>query len=671
MSIRTAVGAALVVCVLLTGGFTWGLPAIDVPQTSIIYDASGREIKGVYQQNRIPVELQEVSPYLIDAFIAVEDKNFYRHHGIDIFGILRAAVVNLREMRVVEGGSTITQQTAKNLFLTQERTLTRKLKELFYTFLLERRYSKDEILEMYLNTIYFGQGAYGVETAARTYFGKPAKELNLAESALLAGVPVRPTYYNPYEHPEAAKARQRLVLQRMLAAGKITTREKEAAEKQPLQFKSARFIKGDAPYFVDMVVEYLARKYGARMVYQGGLKIYTGLDLDMQIAAQEAYDGVMKARDRELQAALVAVDARNGYIKALVGGRDFSQTSFNRAVKARRQPGSAFKPFLYSLAMDEGYTAASLFKCEPVEFPQPDGSVYAPTDYGDEPYHYREFTLKEALMVSDNIVAVRLNDEIGPAKTAAWVKKFGFAGPIRPYVSLALGTSEVTPLEMAAAFTAFANQGIRSEPIMITRVVDREGRVLEEHRPRQSRVISAENAYIVTDMLRGVLAPGGTASHLRSIVDRPAAGKTGTTQEYRDAWFVGYTPQLSCAVWVGYDSQKKSVNIAGGRIAGPIWAKFIHDASTKLPVEDFPKPAGVTVTSICMDTGLLATESCPRKIEAAFREGTEPGDLCYYHASQDWFGGWSAAAPPDGTSGENRPGGRTWPGWLRNLLPGR
>lgn len=266
-------------------------------------------------------------------------------------------LVDLRELRVVEGGSTITQQTAKNLFLTQERTLTRKIKELYYTFLLEKQYTKDEILEMYLNTIYFGNGAYGVEAAARTYFAKSASDLTLAESALLAGIPARPSRFNPFVNPEAAKSRQSVVLERMVEEGKISEEEAKRALRQPLQYRRARFIKGDAPYFADMVIDYLVKKYGARMVYQGGLKIYTGLDLDMQEAAQEAYDDTMKDKDKDLQAALVAVDARSGYIKAMIGGRDFAQSQFNRAINAYRQPGSAFKPFLYSLAIEEGYTS--------------------------------------------------------------------------------------------------------------------------------------------------------------------------------------------------------------------------------------------------------------------------------------------------------------------------
>ncbi|ADI02135.1 transglycosylase domain-containing protein [Syntrophothermus lipocalidus] len=625
----------MVLSVVLSAGFTWKLPELNVPQMSIIYDINGREVKGIYQQNRISVGLNQVSPYLIDAFIAVEDKNFYRHHGIDLGGVLRALLVDLRELRVVEGGSTITQQTAKNLFLTQERTLTRKIKELYYTFLLEKQYTKDEILEMYLNTIYFGNGAYGVEAAARTYFAKSASDLTLAESALLAGIPARPSRFNPFVNPEAAKSRQSVVLERMVEEGKISEEEAKRALRQPLQYRRARFIKGDAPYFADMVIDYLVKKYGARMVYQGGLKIYTGLDLDMQEAAQEAYDDTMKDKDKDLQAALVAVDARSGYIKAMIGGRDFAQSQFNRAINAYRQPGSAFKPFLYSLAIEEGYTAASTFTCDWVEFPQPDGTVYRPTDYGDQPYHYRDFTLKEAIMVSDNVVSVKLNNSVGPKRFAEWAKKFGFSGKIRPVLSLALGTSEVTPLEMASALTAFANGGVRAEPVAIIKVLDRNGQVLEEHHPRQSRLVSPENAYIITDMLEGVLEPGGTASHLKSLVGRPAAGKTGTTQEYRDAWFVGYTPQLSCAVWVGYDTQTRTVDLPGGRIAGPIWANFMRKASEKLPVEYFPVPDDIININICMDTGLVATESCPRVMKAAFVKGTEPNEMCYVH--QSWW----------------------------------
>ncbi len=627
---------ALIMAVGASAGFAWRIPELNVPQMSTIYDINGREVKGIYQENRISVGLDQVSPYIIDAFIAVEDKNFYRHRGIDLGGVLRALLVNLREMRVVEGGSTITQQTAKNLFLTQERTLTRKIKELYFTFLLEKHYTKDEILQMYLNTIYFGNGAYGVEAAARTYFAKSASDLDLAESALLAGIPARPSRFNPFANPEAAKSRQAVVLERMVKEGKISSEEARRAFDEKLQYKRARFIKGDAPYFADMVIDYLVKKYGARMVYQGGLKIYTGLDLDMQEAAEEAYDETLKNKDRDLQAALVAVDAKNGYIKAMIGGRDFAQSEFNRAINAYRQPGSAFKPFLYSLALEEGYTAASTFSCDWVEFPQPDGTIYRPTDYGTEPYHYRSFTLKEAIMVSDNVVSVKLNNSIGPAKFAAWAQRFGFKGRIRPVLSLALGTSEVTPLEMASALTAFANGGVKSEPIAIIKVVDGSGNVLEEHPPQHSRLLSRENAYIVTDMLTGVLEPGGTASHLKSLVGRPAAGKTGTTQEYRDAWFVGYTPQLSCAVWVGYDTPNRTVNMPGGQVAGPIWANFIRKASEKLPVEYFSVPDNIIEVRVCADTGLAASESCPRTIKAAFVKGTEPGEICYAH--QYWWG---------------------------------
>ncbi|MGI5920644.1 MAG: transglycosylase domain-containing protein [Syntrophomonadaceae bacterium] len=610
-------------------GFTWKLPTVELPQASVVYDVNGRVINGLTPENRISVSLNEISPYFIDAIIAVEDKNFYRHHGIDIIGIARAVLVNLRAGKVVEGGSTITQQTAKNIFLTNERTFTRKLKELFYALQLERQYSKDEILAMYCNSIYFGQGAYGVETAARTFFSRSAQDLTLAQAALLAGIPRWPEKYNPYSHPEDARQRQRVVLKRMVAENKISEQDRSRAAREALVYSRAANTAGEAPYFVSMVKDYVSRKYGERMVYQGGLHIFTTLDLDMQKAANNAYNEGMKNRDSDLQAALVGIDVENGQIRALIGGRDFSASSYNRAY-SNRQPGSTFKPFMYSLAMQTGFTPAHLVKCEEVKYHLSDGSRYVPTDYGDVPYHDQEFTLKEAVMISDNVIAVQVNDILNPRNTAAWAKKFGFAD-IQPVLSLPLGSNEVSPVDMAAGYAVFANQGVYNQPQYILKVVDSKGRVLEENKNTPQRIISAENAYVITNMLQGVLEPGGTGAALKSIVNRSAAAKTGTTDEFRDAWFVGYTPQLCCAVWVGYDTQKKA-NLTGGAAAGPIWAAFIRDASSKLPERDFIKPQGVTVMNICLDSGQIASESCPRQIDMAFQEGTQPEDVCYLHS---------------------------------------
>ncbi|MEN6462976.1 MAG: PBP1A family penicillin-binding protein [Syntrophomonas sp.] len=621
---KTIIIVLTLVVLALSCGYTWKLPAVEVPQASVVYDINGQVINGLTPQNRISVNLEEISPDFINAIIAVEDKNFYRHHGIDIIGIFRAVLVNVKAGKVVEGGSTITQQTAKNIFLSNERTFTRKLKELYYAFELERKYSKDEILTMYCNSIYFGEGAYGVEAAARTFFGCSAHDLTLSQAALLAGIPQWPDKYDPYKHPEEAKNRQAVVLERMVQEKKITKEQQSQAVKEPLVYHRAQNIAGDAPFFVAMVKDYLSKKYGERMVYQGGMHVFTTLDLDMQKAANNAYNEGMKKRDPMLQAALVAVDVTNGQIRALIGGRNFSVSSYNR-VYSNRQPGSTFKPFMYSLAMESGFTPASMIKCEEIKYKLPDGSKYVPTDYGTKPYHWKEFTLKEAVMISDNVVAVQVNDILNPKNTAHYAEKFGFTD-IKPVLSLPLGSNEVKTIDMAAGYSVFANQGIYNEPQFILKVVDNQGRALEESQVKTKRIISSENAYIVTNMLQGVLEPGGTGAGLKSIVKRSAAAKTGTTDEFRDAWFVGYTPQLCCAIWVGYDNHKPA-GLTGGAAAGPIWANFIRDASAKLPERDFTKPNDVVIMNICLDSGQVASELCPRQIDMAFVAGTEPEDI--------------------------------------------
>lgn len=624
------------ICFFLFGcGFTFALPEIQVPEASVLYDINGTAIKGLADQNRISIGLEEIPDSFREAIVAVEDKNFYNHHGIDLAGIARAFITNIKAGRIAAGGSTITQQTAKNLFLSNERTFSRKFKELFYALQLERKYSKDEIMTLYCNTIYFGQGAYGLEVASRTFFAKSAADLAPQEAALLAGLPNSPSAYNPYEYPEKARERQKVVLERMVQEGYLTDAERQQLLEQPLDYRKGGYVSGEAPYFTAMVKEYLTNKYGERMVYQGGMKIYTTLDLEMQKAANRAMTEGMSSRDSVLQAALVAVDPANGQIRALIGGRDYGSSTYNR-VFAMRQPGSTFKPFMYSLAIARGMTEADMVPCEEIEFEVPGSEPYRPTDYGDEPYHWRDFTLKEAVMISDNVVAVQVNSWLGPEAVARYAETFGFED-IKPVLSLPLGSNEVTPLQMAAAYAVFANQGVYCEPRYILKVVDQSGRVLEESRLRQQRVTTPENAFIITDMLKGVLQPGGTGSHLQSVVGRAAAGKTGTTDEYKDAWFAGYTPQLCCAVWVGYD-QNTTVNLAGGVVAGPIWANFIREASTQITSQDFPKPEQVILVPVCLDTGQIACESCPRQIQMAFLEGTEPAEICYEHRSDlEWL----------------------------------
>jgi len=620
--------------VVFTSGFSLNLPSFNMPEPSVLYDVNGQRIGGLAERSGYSVDLEQITPYFLEAVIAVEDKNFRQHHGVDIGGILRAMYINLRSRKIVEGGSTITQQTAKNLYLSNERTLVRKIKELVYAILLERKYSKDEILELYCNTIYFGRGAYGVEAAALTFFGAHARDLDLAQAALLAGLPQWPSQYDPYVNPDQAQKRQKTVLDRMLAEGYINEDERTAAAAEQLTYQKSSLSQGEAPYFVAMVRDYLREKYGDRQIYQGGLRIYSTLDLDMQRAANQAVQAGMQNRPADLQTALVAVDTATSQIRALVGGKDYSLSQLNH-VYAQRQPGSTFKPFVYSLALQQGWTAADQITCEEVEFEVAGSPTYRPTDYGDEPYHWKDFTLKEAVMISDNVVAVRLNEWIGPQNAARHAEQFGFKN-LDAVLSLPLGSNAVRPVDMAVGYAVFANGGSYTPASYILRIEDQDGNILEEKKASPRRIISPENAYIITDILNGVLQPGGTGSTLRERAERPAAAKTGTTDEFKDAWFVGYTPQLSCAVWVGYD-RNQVVNLTGSVAAGPIWADFIKGASASLPRQDFHVPSNVNKLPVCLDTGFIATEYCPRSITMAFEKGSEPRDLCPQHLPEEYW----------------------------------
>ena len=611
----------LLVIVSISGCGLEQLPKPQVPQTTVLLDSEGREIDSLYKENRIVVSGAKIPDTLRKAVVSIEDERFYSHFGIDPIGIVRALYKDILAGKIVEGGSTLTQQLAKNLYLTQKKTLARKAKEAFLTLQLERTYTKDEILDMYLNQIYFGQGAYGVEVASRRYFDKGVSELKLWESAMLAALPRAPSYYDPYKRPNVVKKRRDLVLSKMAKLGDISEEDMILAQKQPLELAPMNKPQ-QAPYFIKEVIQILKEKFPEEFIYQGGLKIYTSLDLEMQHAAEKAMEEVLGGQDPELEAALVAMDVETGYIKALVGGRDYRKSQFNRAINPR-QPGSAMKPFLYAAAIAKGYTEASLIKCEPVEYQLPGEETYKPGDYGDTPYHYRNFTLKEALKISDNVVAVRLNSILGPESMAETANSMGIDTNLPPYLSLPLGTIEVSPLEIATAYSTLANQGLRIKPIYITKVVDRNGQVLLENNPEQEIVMDKSTAYILTDMMESVLKPGGTGSNLRQYLNRPAAGKTGTTNEFREAWFAGFTPEISAAVYVGFDD-RRPVWLPGGSIAGPIWAQFLAEALKDTAKTEFTEPDNMVEVSICLDTGLRATANCPRVMEMSFIEGTEP-----------------------------------------------
>jgi len=626
------VGVGTVVSSLLTP-----FPTPRVREASVIVDAEGRLIGRIFTENRTLLDISEISPYLVDAVVAIEDERFYRHKGIDPQSLARALVANIRAGRVVEGGSTITQQLVKNLFLTPERTLSRKVREALLTIKLETLFTKREILEMYLNQIYLGHGAYGAEVAARIYFGKHAKDLTLAESALLAGIIRSPERLSPYKAPDKALARRKLVLDKMVELGMISPEQAAEAAREELRLAGLDMGDRRTAYFQQFVLDELERIAPelVRRLPAGGYRIETSLDLEMQEAAVRAFtEGLPPGRPDaagvlQPQGALVAIDPRTGYIKAMVGGRDFEKSPLNRTL-ARRQPGSAFKPFVYAAVLEEGYPVTSRKRCEPVSFGP---EKYTPTDFGRRDYHFRSLTIREALRISDNVVAVRWLAEVGPERAVRQAREMGIESDLAPNLPLVLGASAVTPLEMAAAYAPLANLGFRVQPIALIRVTDDAGNVLIENRPRVERVLDERVSFLLTDVLKDVLRPGGTAAGLGPVVGRPAAGKTGTAEDGRgrtvNLWFVGYTPELVAAVYVGADRPAEGPPLAGtgGSVAGPIWARFMAAALAGRPAVDFPRPAGIVELEVCRETGLLPNETCPTYTEL-FIEGTEPRRRC-------------------------------------------
>lgn len=627
---------ALLLSAALAGGWIWlrtqSLPAAVISQTSYIYDSRGNVIDTIHSGgHRRSVELAQISPYLVQATLAIEDRRFFEHHGFDLRGLARAAYVNLRSMSKRQGASTLTQQLARNLYLSHERTWTRKLREAVYTAQLEMTYDKTDILTMYLNQIYYGHGAYGVEAAAERYFGKHASELSLAESAMLAGVPKGPRYYSPYRDMKNAKDRQRTVLAAMVEQGIISRQEADAAFREQLKFRPLESGEDDgyAPYFRDYVRMVAVERLGIdeRLLTEGGIRIYTTLDPDIQAAAEDAVRSGIPEHS-EQQAALIAIDPRNGRIKAMVGGRDYRTNQYNRVFATTRQPGSAFKPFVYLTALERGLTPVSRFRSEPTVFTYDEGrKTYEPRNHNDR-YFHDEIDMRTAIASSDNIYAVHTIMTVGPEHVMETARRFGIDGPMQPVPSLALGTFPVSPFEMASAFGALASGGIRHEPIAITRIEDRTGRVLYEAQPAAVQTTSPAHAYVMTRLLEGVFKPGGTAHRVSAAIKRPVAGKTGTTAH--DAWLVGYTPELAAAVWVGYD-KARTITQAEAHRAAPIFARFIEQALAGVPPKLFPMPEGVVTVYIDPATGKLASEHCPDRRPETFILGTEPVEFCTAH----------------------------------------
>ncbi|MDD2899346.1 MAG: PBP1A family penicillin-binding protein [Desulfuromonadaceae bacterium] len=722
------------------------LPRVDrladykPPIVSQVFGDDGTLVGEFYLERRIVVPVNKMPRKLIQAFVSAEDSNFYSHKGIDYLGIVRAAFKNIMSMSKKEGASTITQQVTKSMLLTPEKKFSRKIKEFILAKRMEERLTKDEILYLYLNQIYLGSGAYGVQAAAETYFGKNVEQLNLAEMSMLAGLPKAPNTYSPIKHLDKARERQAYVLERMTREGYITAAEAEHAKSTPIVLQPMKKVNNDqSAYFLEHLRIQLEQKYGEDQLYKGGLKIYTTMNAGMQRAAYdslrkglkevdkrqgfrgptkylsesdvdtycnkvedsidtvllktgETYQGVVVgfypergdvrirvgerkgilsrknmgwagrlaminrygkpekgirgltlgsvievsvvspelnkegaqfALDQtpEVQAALVSIDPRSGGVKAMVGGYDFKKSQFNRVMQAKRNAGSAFKPIIYAAALDKGLTPATVINDEPVEYPDGSGGVWKPQNYDHE---FRgPVTMREALTYSINIVSIKIMEQIGAPYTAEYAKKLGFTSPIPANLALALGAASVSPFELTSAYTVFANNGILTPQYFITRVTDTDGTVLQETPPPVPvSVIPPETAYVITNLMQSVVASG---TGFRASIGRPVAGKTGTTNGAKDAWFVGYIPQLVTGVWVGYD-QERSLGSGGtgGQAAAPIWGDFMQKAIMSLPAEDFTAPENVSFVLINPRTGNLAKEGTEGAVMECFIKGTEP-----------------------------------------------
>ena len=595
-------------------------------QATRIYGANGELIASLFRENRQIVPLTEIPPVLRQAVLAMEDERFFSHKGIDPRGIVRALWRNVREGELVEGGSTITQQLARNLFLTQERTVSRKVSEVFLAVEIERRLTKEEILERYLNQVYFGQGAYGVEMAARVYFGKPVKAVTLPEAALLAGLIRAPSVYSPFRNLALARQQQGIVLSRLASLGYISTEEAAQARAAKINLapaSNAGLAGIRAPYFVSYILPRLIETYGEDRVYKGGLQVYTTIDPRLQAAAEKALrgglDAAKQSRLNVTQGALVAVDPTTGAVRAMIGGADFASSQFNRAWQARRQPGSAFKVFVYTTAINAGVPPTRILEDAPVTYKIAGAPDWSPKNY-DRTFS-GPVTLRRALEKSINVAAARMIHEIGPQKVVETARAMGIESPLAPHLSLALGSADVTPLEMAGAFGTLANGGLRVQPMPILKVTDAKGKVLEDQRPRRQIGIRPDIAYVMTDILKGVIARGtGTAA----AIGKPAAGKTGTTDDYRNAWFIGFTPRLSAAVWVGNDDNAPMNRVTGGMIPARIWAAFMKVATAQDPPDDWAPPDGVVVTTVCAGTWQLATRDCSDPRREVFTRASVP-----------------------------------------------
>ncbi|MBN1841747.1 MAG: PBP1A family penicillin-binding protein [Deltaproteobacteria bacterium] len=729
--------------------FTRDLPQISSlkdyrpPIITTVYSDDNRKIAEFYKERRIIIPLSKMSKMLIDAFVSAEDARFYKHEGIDFFSVVRAFLKNIEAGTIIQGGSTITQQVAKSFFLSTEKSYSRKIREAILAYRIDKAFTKEEILFLYLNQIYLGHGAYGVGAAAENYFGKSVFELNLAECALLAGLPQAPSRYSPFIHPEQAKQRQIYVLNRMITEGHITNLQATESIGTKLDIKRRRnwYIE-EVPCYTEYIRQYVEEKYGKDVLYKEGLKIYGAVNIEMQKAARTAlndglgaldkrqgYRGPLKYLEPEeietfsqqihrtiereplerhkvlegvvlavnddeematvrignelgrlqlddmkwarkpepevpyysvsvkkvsdvlkvgdvisvqvkgeqeetgfwdlaleqtprAEAALICAEAETGYVKAMVGGRDFRVSQFNRAVQSRRQPGSAFKPIIYAAALDKGYTPATMIIDSALVFEDTEREfTWKPRNYGEK--FHGPTLFRTALAKSRNVVTVKILKDIGVDYVIEYAKKLGIESSLSRDLSISLGSSGVSLLELLRAYGVFVNQGYRTKPCFITKILDRDGNVLEENYPESEKIIDKSTAYVVTNLLQGVVQ-NGTGWRVKAL-GRPVAGKTGTTNNLYDAWFVGYTPRYVTGVWVGFDEEESlGTGETGSRAASPIWLAFMQAVLRNKPVRVFQVPDGVVFAKIDAETGLLAIPESKETIFECFKEGTVP-----------------------------------------------
>ncbi|VEP15293.1 Penicillin-binding protein, 1A family [Hyella patelloides LEGE 07179] len=603
----TVLGITMIGSAIVAGGLVGlaisfrNLPDVRVlrnyapSETNYIYDVKGRLLTSLHgEANREILTLEQISPELKRAVIAVEDSDFYQHRGINPYSIGRAVWANYQKGGVSEGASTITMQLVKNLFLTTERTLTRKLAEAILAIRVEQVFTKDEILEMYLNNIYWGHNNYGVQTAAETYFNKSAAELNLSEAAMMAGLIQAPEQYSPFLNYEATKRRQGAVIERMGVLGWITAEEVAKTKKEPLLLgKPTAWRTSKLPFITEAVVAELEERFSREKVLQGGMRVQTTIDLYFQKMAEksvkDSHKRLLGQGLRADQIALAAVDPRTHFVKALVGGVSHDQSQFNRAMKSRRQPGSSFKPFAYYVAFASGkYTPDTAINDAPVKYRVPSG-WYRPQNYGGKKDFAGKMSLRASLIQSRNIPAVKIGRSVGLERIIEICRALGIKSPLQPVISLPLGSIGVTPLEMAGAYATFASNGWHSDPTLILQVGDSKGNVLLDNQPKPQQILDPWATANLTSVLKGVIAEG---TGKNANIGRTAAGKTGTTSSERDIWFVGYVPQLATAVWVGNDDYKSiGKGVTGGVHAAPVWRSFMLKALEDKPVKYFPAPS--------------------------------------------------------------------------------